>query len=63
MINNSSDSIKPREIMSLLNNEIKYFSKGIDVNICDANKIWKILRKIIGIGKSKPSNSHNFHIN
>ena len=47
----------------LRNAEIKYFSKEIDVNISDTNKTWKILRKIIGIGKSKASNSHNFHIN
>ena len=37
----------------LRNAEIKYFSKEIDVNISDTNKTWKILRKIIGIGKSK----------
>ena len=47
----------------LRNAEIKYFSKEIDVNISDTNKTWKILRQIIGIGKSKVSNSHNFCIN
>ena len=38
-------------------------SKEIHVNISDTNKTWKILRQIIGIGKSKVSNSHNFCIN
>ena len=47
----------------LRNAEIKYFSKEIYVNISDTNKTWKILRQIIGIGKSKVSNSHNFWIN
>ena len=47
----------------LRNAEIKYFSKEIDVNISDTNKTWQILRQIIGIGKSKVSNSHNFCIN
>ena len=47
----------------LRNAEIKYFSKAIDVNISDTNKTWKTLRQIIGIGKSKVSNSHNFCIN
>ena len=47
----------------LRNAEIKYFSKEIVVNISDTNKTWKILRQIIGIGKSKVSNSHNFCIN
>ena len=56
--------IKRNHVTSELHNaEIKYFSKEIDVNISDTNKTWKILRKIIGIGKSKASNSHNFHIN
>ena len=60
------DSIRLREnhvTSKLRNAEITYFSKEIDVNISDTNITWKILRKISVIGKSKASNSHNFHIN
>ena len=35
----------------------------IDGNISDTNKTWKILRQIIGFGKSKVLNSQFFCIN